>query len=102
MLDTEMITANAKRNSNARHQDRLVITASVVILAAAVMLCAALIVPPLWTVLVEAWDRDPRTQECNTLADVDARRACYDSLDERMDWHPPKGTDLPLVRRNWR
>jgi hypothetical protein len=85
-----------KRKMGGRREP-FVITASIVVLGVVVLLCAALLAPPLWTVLVEAWHFSPRTQECSTLKDAIARRACFDEFDARTTRHPAKGTNAPPI-----
>lgn len=100
MLDTEMIKTNTRRNSNVRRRkEPVVITVSIVVLGAAVLLCAALLVPPLWTALVEAWESSSTSQECGKLTDKNARRACVDTLDAGIARQPAKDGTAPSIRR---
>lgn len=73
-------------------RDPLIITISTIILAVVVLGSAAMLVPPLWTVLVEGWQVSPNEQECSTLKDAAARESCAAR-------HPAKGAKAPLTRR---
>ena len=87
------------RGKESARRDPFAITASVVVLGVVVLICAGMLVPPLWTALVESWQFRPSGQECSTLKNAAARQACYDELAARAARHPAKGANAPLTLR---
>ena len=90
-------------NRRARHgkvtgRESILITTSVVILGVLVLICTGMLVPPLWTAVVQAWQFRPNGQECSMLKDA-ARQACYEELNARAARHPAKGATAPLILR---
>ena len=93
------MTKGAKRRirqKEAAGREPAVITVSIVILWVLVLACAGMLVPPLWTVVVNAWQFRSSAQECSMLEPAAARRACYEELGIPAARHPAKGALAPL------
>ena len=93
------MTKGAKRRirqKEAAGREPAVITASVVILCLLVLVCAGMLVPPLWTVAVNAWQFRSGAQECSVLEPAEARRTCYEEMGIPAARHPAKGAVAPL------
>jgi hypothetical protein len=58
-----------------------------------------MLVPPLWTAVVEAWRFRPSVQECSMLEDAAGRRACYEQANASALQHPAKGGNPPPILR---
>jgi hypothetical protein len=96
------MTKGAKRRIRHKElagREPIAITISVVILGVLVLICAGMLVPPLWTAVVESWRFGPGGQECSMLDDAAARQACYEELSARAARHPAKGANAPLIPR---
>jgi hypothetical protein len=78
-------------------REPVVVTASVIVLAALVLICGAMLVPPLSTAAVEAWQFRPSGQQCSILKDAAARRACYEKLSARASRYPLIGGNAPPI-----
>ena len=93
------MTKGAKRRSGpteAAGRQPAVITALVVIKCVPVFASAAMLVPPLWTVAINAWQFRSGAQECRMLETAEARRACYEEMGIPAARHPAKGALAPL------
>ena len=93
------MTKGAKRRirqKEAAGREPAVITASIVILCVLVFACAGMLVPPLWTVAVNAWQFRSGAQECSMLEPAEARRACYEEMGIPAARHSAKGALAPL------
>ena len=72
-------------------QEPIAIRASVVVLGVIVLLCAGLLVPLLWTAVVEDWQSHANSHVCDRFNDVAAQQNCYQRLRDRAAQHPAKG-----------
>ena len=85
------------RQKRVTGREPVVVTASVVVLCVLVMMCAGMLVPPLWTAVVEAWQFRPSVQECSMLEDAAARQRCYEQANAPALQHPAKGGNPPPI-----
>ena len=94
-----IVTKGAKRRTRqteAAAREPAFVNVPIVILWVVVIACAAMLVPPLWTVVVNAWQFRSSAQECSTLELAAARRACYEELGIPAPPHPTKVAVAPL------
>ena len=84
------------RQKEAVGREPAVIKVSIIILWLVVLTCAAMLVPPLWTVAVNAWQFRSGAQECSMVKPAEARRACYEEMGIPAARLPGKGTLAPL------
>jgi hypothetical protein len=98
--DMYNMTKAAKRRVRQKEvtaREPVVVTASVIVLAALVLICTAMLVPPLSTAIVEAWQFRPSGQQCSILKDVAARRACCEKLSAQASRYPLIGANAPPI-----
>ena len=91
------MTRAAKRRIRQEPPGRepVAITASVIVLGAVVLICAGMLVPPLWTALVQSWQFRPIGQECSTLKNAVAGRPATTSWPPAQHDIPPKARMRP-------
>jgi hypothetical protein len=58
-----------------------------------------MLVPPLWTALVESWQIRPSHQECHVLKTAALQEACYEEPNIPAARHPAKGANAPPIFR---
>jgi hypothetical protein len=75
------------------------VTALVIVLAVLVLFCAAMLVPPLWTAIVESVPTHPSDRQCSVLESAVDRQACYEDHNVRTTRHPAKGANAPAPLR---
>jgi len=96
------MTKGAKRRIRRKEfagREPAVITGSVVILSVLVLSCVGMLVPPLWTAIIESGQLRPSGQDCSALKDAVARRACYEQLSKLAAPNPAKGANAPPILR---
>jgi hypothetical protein len=76
-----------------------VITGSVIILGVLVLTCLGMLLPPLWTAVVESRQFRPSGQACSALKDAAARQACYEEQSKFAAPHPAGGANVPPILR---
>jgi hypothetical protein len=92
------MTKGAKRRIRRKEfagREPTVITGSVILLGVLVLTCAAMLVPPLWTAVVENRQFRPSDQDCSALKDAAARQACFEEQGKFAAPHPAKGANAP-------
>ena len=96
------MTKGAKRPIRRREfagREPAVIVGSVVILGVLVFTCAGMLVPPLWTAVVEGSQLRPSGLDCSALKDAAARQACYEEQGKFAAPHPARGANVPPILR---
>jgi hypothetical protein len=85
-----------RRKHQKRPADRepLLIVVPVIVLGALVLTLAGLILPPLWTAVVEGWQARPPAQDCSILKDAAVRQAC----NEERGGRAPPPAKVPVFR----
>jgi hypothetical protein len=83
------------RRREAAGREPTVITASVVILGVLVLTCIGMLLPPLWTAVVEGSRFRPSGQDCSVLKDAAARQACFEEQGKFAAPHPARGANSP-------
>lgn len=94
MKMSNAMTKGARRQTQQKalaRRESSVITGSIIILAVLVLICAGMLVPPLWTAVVDSRQFRPSVQDCSMLKDPSARQDCYEGLSARGARHPAKG-----------
>ena len=97
MRDTGTGTNKHQIRNESTTQDRGIITLAVIVLCALVLICLGMLLPPLWTVTVEAWQDRPGDQECSRLSIKAARQACEEELRVPTSRHPAEGANAPPI-----
>jgi hypothetical protein len=90
--DAQAMTKGTKRRSRQK-KEPVVITVSIVVLCLLAFASAGMLLPPLWTVVVNDWQFRSRAGECSMLENAAARQGCYADLGNGAASHPVKGAN---------
>jgi hypothetical protein len=78
-------------------REPIAIKASIIGLGVVVALCVGLLIPPLWTAVVEGWRSHPTSQACDKSVNAAVRHDCDELLGHRAP-HPAKAGNAPIYR----